>query len=443
MTQNTNITLSRATLILGAIALLLAGASVTYLLSRTSNSSIATGAAQPAQGGEAQGRDNAPSVAGSADGTYLPDVVIPLSPEMSQRAGIVVGQAIEGPAAAAVRLPGVVEPNAYRAVVVTSLVGGRLTEVSANLGQAVRRGQTLARIYSPELADAQRRYVSERAVLEAHDQELQRTQALVQAGAASQQELERIHAEHTAQVAAVESAQSALALLGVDVESAAPSPNAMISVPAPLDGVVTERSANVGLNVDAATKLFTVVDLSSVWIVADVYERDLSRVKVGTEVSVTTLVSPDRPIVGRISYIEPEVRPETRTAKVRIEVPNPQGQLKLGMYVEVQASGVSTGVRVLIPRTAVQNVGDRTVVYLVNQNQPESFTEREVRLGSTAGDQIEVITGLRAGDLVVVDGSFFVKAERERLGLRTGTDSPSALPTGVSQSTGVVTSPSM
>ena len=195
-----------------------------------------------------------------------------------ERAGIVVAPVTSGTSGTEIRLPGVVEPNAYRQVVVTPLVAGRVTKVGPALGDHVRRGQTLAEIHSPALAEAQTRYVSAQAMLDAHDRELQRTQKLVERGE-SRQELEKIHAEHAAQTAAVQSARSQLELLGVSpsaLEKMAPDHNvsATTTVPAPIDGVVTERGANVGLNVDTATKLFTVVDLSTVWVVADLYEKD-------------------------------------------------------------------------------------------------------------------------------------------------------------------------
>ena len=198
-----------------------------------------------------------PSAAASAatSNAPLPDVVVPLSQDAVKRAGIVVAPVASGTSATEIRLPGVVEPNAYRQVVVTPLVAGRVTKVGPALGDRVRRGQTLAEIYSPALAEAQTRYVSAQAMLDAHDRELQRTQKLVEIGAASRQELEKIHAEHAAQTAAVQSARSQLELLGVSasaLENMAPGHNvsATTSVPAPIDGVVTERGANVGLNVD-------------------------------------------------------------------------------------------------------------------------------------------------------------------------------------------------
>jgi hypothetical protein len=163
---------------------------------------------------------------------------------------------------------------------------------------------------------------------------------------------------------------------------------------------VTERGANVGLNVDTATKLFTVVDLSTVWVVADLYERDFSRVRVGSEVAITTSARPDVTLRGRVSYIDPQVSADTRTAKVRIEVPNTSGELRLGMYADVVVTGASGTSTPRIPRNAVQNVGDRTVVYLANPKDPGKFVEREVRLGQTSGEQVEVVSGVQPGDIV-------------------------------------------
>jgi hypothetical protein len=194
--------------------------------------------------------------------------------------------------------------------------------------------------------------------------------------------------------------------------------------------VITERAANVGLNVDQATPLFTVVDLSTVWIIADVYEKDFSRVRVGNDATVTTSAYPGLSLRGRISYIDPQVNPETRTAKVRVEVPNPRGDLRLGMYADVVVTGAPGASVPVVPRSAVQNVGDRTVVYLANPKEPGKFTEREVRLGNASGEQVEVTAGVQPGDAVVTEGSFFVRAERERLGLRPAAAATAA--TGIS-----------
>jgi RND family efflux transporter MFP subunit len=435
MTGDPRVSMHKGAAALVGLALLLTGAGASYLLTRRSAADADRADAiptSPATGAPASDARAAATATTTGAGP-LPDVVVPLTPEAIERAGIVAVPAATGTSAGDIRLPGVVEPNAYRQVAVTPLVAGRLTRVSAELGARVRRGEALAQIYSPELAEAQTAYVSARARLDAHDRELQRTQKLVEIGAASRQELERIHAEHAAQTAAVQSARTRLELLGltgsaVDALASGTTVNATTTVPAPIDGIVTERSANVGLNVDLATKLFTVVDLSTVWIVADVYEQELARVRIGSEAAVTTPAYPVLVRRGRISYIDPRVSPETRTAKVRVEVPNPRGELRLGMYADVLVTGAGGAAVVVIPRSAIQNVGDRTMVYLTDPGEPGKFTEREVRLGGGSGEQVEVVSGVQPGDMVVTKGSFFVRAERERLGLRptAGVTTPDA-----------------
>lgn len=422
MTGESRVTIHKGAAAVVAVALLGAGAGASYLLMRGDDSTAATHE-QPIAG------PRPPATNALAADAPLPDVVVSLSREAMERAGIVVAAVSSGESATDIRLPGVVELNAYKQVVVTPLVAGRVTRVSAELGDHVSRGQMLAQIYSPQLADAQTKYVSARAMLDAHDRELQRTEKLVEIGAASRQELERIHAEHAAQTAAVQTARSQLQLLGVppsiaDAAASGSDVNATATVPAPIDGIVTGRSANVGLNVDQATTLFTVVDLSTVWIVADMFERDFARVSVGNAATVTTAAYPGSSLRGRIEYIDPQVNPETRTARVRVEVPNPRGELRPGMYADVTVTGAAGASAPVVPRSAIQHIGDRTVVYLADPKITGQFTEREVRLGERSGGQVAVTSGVRPGDLVATEGSFFVRAERERLGLRPAAASP-------------------
>jgi len=308
-------------------------------------------------------------------------------------------------------------------VSVTPLVSGRVTHILVELGQRVREGQTMARVFSPELVEAHARYVAASAELDAHDRTLRRTEKLVEIGAASRQELEQAHAEHSAQTAAVESARARLELLGAPPAAldrgATGSLAGSTHVPAPISGVVTERVANVGLNVDPAAKLFTVVDLSTVWVTAAVYERDFARVPVGSPTVITTSAYPDLVLKGKVAYADPQVSAETRTANVRVEVPNAGNALRLGMYADVTVLGVAAATAPVIPRSAVQHVGEREVVYLAHASEPGKFTERPVRLGRSTGSQVEVLSGLTPGDVIVTAGSFFVRAERERLGVRT------------------------
>ena len=416
---DTHVTLTRPRAVMGAIVLLLVGAAVTLLLLRATDGGRrdtepprASGTAPPAAGHT-----------GPASDEPLPDIEVRLSENAITRAGIVVKPAAASATMATIRIPGIIEADAYRRVTVTPLVAGRITRVNAELGEQVKRGAPMAVIYSPDLSAAQTKYLSARAELAVHTQELRRTERLVEIGAASQQEVERIRASHTAVGNAVQEARAQLLLLGMSAGAigkldAVSSVSAATTVPAPIDGVVTERQANVGLNVDPSTALFTVVDLAQVWVIGDLYEKDFARVRVGSETTVTTTAYPGVALRGRVAYIDPQLNEQTRTARVRVEVPNPRRELRLGMYADVQIAAAAGGRAVSVPREAVQTIGNRHFIYVSKGDAPGRFIERHVQLGAATGETIEIASGLTAGELIVVKGSFFVRAERERLGLR-------------------------
>jgi RND family efflux transporter MFP subunit len=178
--------------------------------------------------------------------------------------------------------------------------------------------------------------------------------------------------------------------------------------------VVVTRSVNPGQIVGAGQELFVVTDLTTVWVVGDLYERDLPLVRVGTPVAITLAAGPQAPRRGRVSYLDPRVDVATRTAKIRVEVPNPDQALRLGMFVTLKIQA-GAGQRVmLVPRAAVQPVGERTVVYVAADDAEGRFIERSVKLGSAAGEFVQVVDGLRPGERVVTEGSFFLRAEAAR-----------------------------
>jgi cobalt-zinc-cadmium efflux system membrane fusion protein len=423
MTMQARKSVSARALALAVVAALLGGATVTYVLMRSTQQPTPAEGRSSATSGDMATMPGLPGMAAAApeaSATSGGAVVVSLSREAIERAAIVVTPVRAGASASAVRIPGVVEPNAYRAVVVTPVVAGRITRVNVQLGDQVRRGQTIAEIYSPQLADAQTRFLSMRAELEAATQQLRRTERLVEIGAASRQELEDVRADHTSRATAVEGARSQLVLLGMTPGAikglSTPSEiTATTNVPAPIDGVITARAANIGLNVDPSTELFTVVDLSTVWIVGDLYERDFSRVRVGTDAEITTTAYPDLVLRGKVSYIDPEVSAATRTARVRVEVTNPDGRLRLGMFADMQMQDPTAALVATVPRAAVQTLGARNVVYVAGGTQPGQFVEREVTLGKSSGEDVEVLSGVKVGEDVVSEGSFFVRAERERV----------------------------
>ncbi len=393
----------------------IAGAGATYLVltPRSASAPPATVATAAAT--------SLPTLSTNAADTNTGEVSIRLSREEVARAGITLTPVEAATLGTAITIPAVVEPNTYQQTVVTALVSGRVTRVLVELGQQVRRGEVLAEVYSPELAEAQRAYISAAAELHAHEQQLARLEGLVALGSASRQELERAHAEHVALTTGLEGSRTRLALIGLATEqvaglSAASPITATTEIRAPLTGVVTLRQANVGLNVDGTMPLFTVADLSTVWAVGNLNEQDVPRVSVGRPATIAISAFPDLALRSTISYIDPQLGRETRTAKVRAEVQNGHGQLRLGMYAQMRIDTAGDRMTPVIPKSAIQTIGDRTVVYVVDPETPGRFNERVIRTGVASGDRIAVEFGVSVGESVVSGGSFFLRAQRERLG---------------------------
>src|SRR5213080_886558 len=360
----------------------------------------------------------APSGQAAADKTDEA-VEVSLTPEAVERAGIKIAEAKAETSTSGVTVPGTVMSNAYRDTKVTALVGGIVRQVMVELGAEVRRGAPLAVIFSSELADAQMKYLSMRAMLEADHQKLERTQKLVALGAASRQELEEVTAVHTGHETEVAAARQRLLLLGLSAERVARLETASqvvseVTVASPADGLVIARSVNPGQVINAGQELFVVTDLGTVWVIGDLYERDFSRVRVGASATITLASMPGRTLRGRVAYIDPRVDAATRTAKVRVEVPNRGGDLRLGMFVTMTFETGAGERTTVVPRAAVQMIGERSVVYVPAEGEEGKFVERAVKLGPPAGEFVPLLDGLKPGDKVVTDGSFFLRAEAAR-----------------------------
>ena len=346
-------------------------------------------------------------------------VEVTLTPEAIERAGIRTAKVRSEAALSGITVPGTVMSNAYRDTKVNALVGGIVRQVSVELGSLVEVGQPLAVIFSAELAEAQMKYLSMRAMLQADRQKRQRTEKLAELGAASRQELEEITAIHAAHETELAAARQRLLLLGLSDDRVAKLESASdvvseVTVPSPTTGIVIGRSVNPGQVVSAGMDLFVVTDLGSVWVIGDLYEKDFAQVRVGSSATISIPAMPERSLRGRVAYIDPRVDLATRTAKVRVEVPNRDGQLRLGMFVTLSfQTGLSRPVT-LVPRAAIQTVGERAVVYTPAEGEEGKFTERTVKLGTPVGEFVQVLDGLKPGEKVVTDGSFFLRAEATR-----------------------------
>jgi RND family efflux transporter MFP subunit len=345
-------------------------------------------------------------------------VEVTLTADAVARAGIKTAVVRSEATSTSISLPGTVTSNAYRETKLTALVGGVVRSVSAELGGQVSRGQPLAVVFSSELADAQMKYLAAQAMLEADHQKRERTEALVRIGAASRQEYEEVVAIHSAHEAELAAARQRLVLLGLSHERVtalrqSADVTSEVTITAPNAGTVITRSINPGQVVALGQEMFVVADLSTVWVIGDLYEKDFASVRVGSEATVNVPAT-GRQVRGRVSYIDPRVDPGSRTAKVRVEVPNADGSLRLGMFVDVRFRGETAGKAVAVPRTAVQSIGERAVIYVVADVDETRFVERAVKLGPSSGTSVEVFEGVKVGERVVIEGSFFLRAEAAR-----------------------------
>ncbi len=188
-----------------------------------------------------------------------------------------------------------------------------------------------------------------------------------------------------------------------------------IAISAPSAGTITTRTANSGVVVDGNTELMRVTDLSNVWVVAQVFEQQMSRITTGSGASVTADAFPDRLFRGQVAYVDPRIEESTRTAQVRIELPNPDRSLKLGMYVRVAfgATGDAERTMPVVPASAVQKIGGRDVVFVATADRSK-FEVRPVRLGPGSNGRYAVLEGLQVGDRIVTDGSFLLRAEWQK-----------------------------
>lgn len=345
---------------------------------------------------------------------------VTVSSDVLRRAGIKiepVGEQIATETSATSSTTGSVQANAYRATPVVSLVGGIVRRVNAELGQTIARGQTVAVVFSDELAQAQSRYLAAVADLEEHHKHHARTMKLVEIGAASMEEVEQATTKLKAAESEVALLRQRLLLLGLSSQRisslrSSSQVTSEVNVPSPVTGTVIARSANPGEVIQADKEILRVADLSSVWVIGQVYEKDLGRIRVGTGASITSEAYSGRVFRGRVSYVDPTLDPATRTAQVRIELANPGQLLKIGMYVNVAFAtpGGSESTVPVVSASAVQNLNNQQVVFVAT-NDPTVFAMRPVRLGPEANGRYPVLEGVSVGDRIVTEGSFLLRAE--------------------------------
>lgn len=342
-----------------------------------------------------------------------------LSPDQLQRAGLKIETVGERPSAEAIgqMTTGIVQANAYKETPVVALVGGILRSVKPEVGQTVRRGQPVAIIFSNELSEAESRYLSALAALDEHHRHHLRTVKLVEIGAASRQELEEATSKYRDAESNVANLRQRLLLLGlsnqrINALNSTSQISSDVSLPAPVSGTVTSRTVNPGEVIGANKELMRVTDLSTVWVVGQVYEKNLATVRLGSGANITSDAYPGRVFRGPVSYVDPKIDPATRTAQVRIELANPGQMFKIGMYVNVAfaALGAAEKTMPVVPKDAVQTIGNQQYVFVATDKSNE-FVLRPVKLGADSNSFYPVIEGLTVGDRIITQGSFLLRAE--------------------------------
>ena len=180
---------------------------------------------------------------------------------------------------------------------------------------------------------------------------------------------------------------------------------AVFSLNSPIDGIVVERNATIGASVGTEASLFKIIDLSRVWVDANVFEKDLQRVRLGQQVKLTVPAFPGSTFSGKVILVNSVVDPDTRTVKVRTEVPNPDGRLKPDMFANVEIITDVNRAAISIPQSAVLNDNGQTVVFVAEGN---GYQKRQVHTGIQNGDRVEITDGLNAGEKLVVKGNYLL-----------------------------------
>ena len=350
--------------------------------------------------------------------------VVELRSEAVEAARISVAPATEGRLSPTLTLPGRIALDPRREALVSAWMAGQVDAISVRPGDDVRRGGLLGTVQSPELGEAIAAYRAARARDDAADARLERLQRLEAQGVSSRSQVLEAEASHSEAEGALEAAEERLRILGVDPSIGDPHKGehyvSHVPLRSPIAGKVLRANAAVGRNVNPGETLFHVGDLSRVWLLVDVYERDLGRVRQDQPVSFTVAAWAGETFQGTVEQVGDWVEPEARTVEVRVVVDNPDGRLKPNMFasatLSIEAEGTESGVA--LPAGAITELEGRPVVFV--QTGEGRFEARPVIVTDRSATEALVTSGVAPGDPVVIDGAFALKSELEKSELGEG-----------------------
>jgi membrane fusion protein, heavy metal efflux system len=315
--------------------------------------------------------------------------------------------------------PGTVVPNQHAVAEITTLVRGRVVDVYVDLGQEVKAGALLAILYSSELGLAQSSYLKAVAKLYVAERAFKRAQSLLEEKVIGLAELQRREGEMISVRAEKRESQDRLRLLGMSNEEIArldreQTIQSHVPIVAPFDGRVIVRNLTKGEVVETTEKLFVVADLSEVWVIANIPEKDIpyihqDQLKHGQTVEVIVTTYPDQVFQGKITYVGDVLDAATRTMRLRLELPNADRKLKPEMYATIRVYSEAERNVLVVPESAVQRDRDKKFVFV--QRDAQSFEARDIKLGQSSGDMVKVLEGLQEGESIVTQGAFVLKSE--------------------------------
>lgn len=312
------------------------------------------------------------------------------------------------------RLTGAVAYNAFKTTPVFSAIGGPVHELLVTPGQTVEKGQPLLTVNSPDYSMARSAYLKARDAFLLADKFYNRANDLYSHGAIAESDFQQAESNRTQAQADLQASEDALRVLGItDPESLIKNPpkaTAQVPVLAPVSGEIVERLVGPGQLLQAgATQVFTISDMSSVWVLVNVYQSDMAYVHLGDSVDVNT-DSYAQIFHGKISYIAPALDPSTRTLQARIVTENPGKKLKKDMYVTATVNAGAIVNALTVPDAAVlRDTENRPFVYVQSTTKQNEFARRLVELGGTRAGRTQITSGIKEGEHVVGDGSLFLQ----------------------------------
>jgi cobalt-zinc-cadmium efflux system membrane fusion protein len=335
--------------------------------------------------------------------------------EVQKQNGVIVTEVKKQRLAGVISVTGKVEANADRIAHVSPRISGKIVSVKVSLGDSVAAGQALATLDSVELGESLNRYNQSKTKLALAQSNMDRIKGLVEKKIAARKDIFQAETDFKTALAELHTDEERLSLYGVSAAELKSEgrKKPLLPVRSPISGIITEKHAIVGELSDPSKSLYTVADLSNVWVVVDINEKDLAKVRKGQTAIITIGAYPDMKLKGRITYIADLVDQASRTVKARIEVANPGRKMKPEMFATVELALAGDAPQVLaVPEDALQELDGKKVVF-VAENETE-FAARQIQTGRGTGGMIEIVSGLKEGERYAIKGSFILKSELKK-----------------------------